>query len=310
MAGSRDDQIRTGCATSASWRTSMPVKPPPPSGCCTTPGSITKSVKCMKAPRRWTGWCRSRSAASLSPRLRPPVSGATIVSILSIRPDTSISPSRSSAACACSTARWRCSARSAESSRNPKPYGARPTSIGFRAIAFVNKMDRVGADFEAWSAKSATSSRPSRCLLQYPDRRRRKVHRRGRSGREPCAIWDEDRLGANYRVEEIPAELTEKRAGLARQDDRDAGRPRREDHGALPGRQGRRVAPKRCARRSAPPRLNIEIIPVVMGSAFSNKGVQPMLDAVVDYLPSPIDVPPVVGHRRRQQGKEGRALAA
>ena len=52
---------------------------------------------------------------------------------------------------------------------------------------------------------------------------------------------------------------------------------------------------KRCASRSASRRLHLKIVPVLAGSAFKNKGIQPLLDAVVDYLPSPLDVPPVEG---------------
>ena len=73
-------------AISASWPTSMPARPPLLSACSITPASITRSARCTKAPRRWTGWCRSRSAASRSRRLPRPVSGATTASISSIRP--------------------------------------------------------------------------------------------------------------------------------------------------------------------------------------------------------------------------------
>ena len=59
---------------------------------------------------------------------------------------------------------------------------------------------------------------------------------------------------------------------------------------------GRGDALKKAIRAAA---LKIELIPVLMGSAFRNKGVQPMLDAVVDYLPSPLDLPPVTGKDRR-----------
>ena len=52
---------------------------------------------------------------------------------------------------------------------------------------------------------------------------------------------------------------------------------------------------RRCASRSADRRLALKIVPVLAGSAFKNKGIQPLLDAVVDYLPSPVDVPPVEG---------------
>ncbi len=155
------------CAISASWRISMPARPPRPSGCFTTQGSITRSVKCTKARPRWTGWCRSRSAASRSRRQRPPVSGATIGSISSTRPGTSTSRSKSSGASACSTARWPFSARSAESSRNPRPCGARPTSIAFRASRSSIRWTAWAPTSSAWSPKSATSSRPSRWCCSF-----------------------------------------------------------------------------------------------------------------------------------------------
>ena len=62
-----------------------------------------------------------------------------------------------------------------------------------------------------------------------------------------------------------------------------------------------------CARRSAPRTLDLSITPVLCGSAFKNKGVQPLLDAIIDYLPSPLDMPPVDGvataHRRRDRAR-------
>ena len=71
--------------------------------------------------------------------------------------------------------------------------------------------------------------------------------------------------------------------------------------------EGKRPAPEqiRAAIRGAT--LRIEAIPVLMGSAFRNKGVQPMLDAVIDYLPSPLDLPPVIGKNGDKARNAGRA---
>ena len=110
-------------------------------------GKATRSAKCTMAPPPWTGWSRSRSAASPSRRPRRRRSGTTSASTSSTRPATSTSPSRSSVRCACSTARSACSTATRASSRRPRPSGARPTSTSVPRIVFANKMDKIGADF-------------------------------------------------------------------------------------------------------------------------------------------------------------------
>jgi elongation factor G len=160
-------------------------------------------------------------------------------------------------------------------------------------IAFVNKMDRVGADFERVAQEIREKLKATPLVLQIPIGAEDKfcgvidlIEQRG-------LVWDEDRLGANYRTEEIPADLKEKAAGW-----REKMIETLADHDERIMEmflEGKEPAPEqiRAAIRAAT--LSIGVIPVLMGSAFRNKGVQPMLDAVVDYLPSPLDVPPVVG---------------
>ena len=104
-------------------------------------------AKSMKAPPSWTGWSRSRSAASPSPRPRPPANGRIAPSTSSIRRVTWISRPKSSAACACWTEPWRCSTRWRACSRNRKQCGGRRDKYRVPRICFINKMDRVGADF-------------------------------------------------------------------------------------------------------------------------------------------------------------------
>ena len=92
---------------------------------------------------------------------------------------------------------------------------------------------------------------------------------------------------------------------LPRADDRGVRRRRRRDHGEVHGRQGRpdhRGASS--SRRSGRAARRFKFFPVVCGSAFKNKGVQLLLDAVVNYLPSPIDIPPVKGVNPDKADKE------
>ena len=160
-------------------------------------------------------------------------------------------------------------------------------------IAFVNKMDRVGADFERVAREIREKLNATPLVIQIPIGAEDKFHGVVDLIEQRALIWDEDRLGANYRTEEIPADLKEKAAGW-----REKMIETLADHDERIMEmflEGKEPAPEqiRAAIRAAT--LAIGVVPVLMGSAFRNKGVQPMLDAVVDYLPSPLDVPPVVG---------------
>jgi elongation factor G len=160
-------------------------------------------------------------------------------------------------------------------------------------IAFINKMDRVGAEYERVTGEIRDKLKAKPLLLQLPIGAEEKFSGVIDLVEQRALIWDDDRLGANYREEPIPAEMAEQ-AKAARDHlietlaDHDDSIMELYLEGKAP-----EPAVLRAAIRSAT--LKIEVIPVVMGSAFRNKGVQPMLDAVVEYLPSPLDLPPVVG---------------
>jgi elongation factor G len=161
-------------------------------------------------------------------------------------------------------------------------------------IAFINKMDRVGADFERVVQEIRDKLKAKPLVLQLPIGAEEKFTGVIDLVENRALIWDEDRLGANYRVEEIPAELRE-----SARDWREKMIETLADHDErimemfLEGKE--EPSPEQIRKAIRKATLNIEAVPVVMGSAFRNKGVQPMLDAVVDYLPSPLDVPPMMG---------------
>ena len=110
---------------------------------------------------------------------------------------------------------------------------------------------------------------------------------------EKALIWDEDRLGANFRVEEIPAALREQAAGY--RDKMVEILADHDEHLMELYLEGKTPEPDRIRAAIRAATLKMAITPVLLGSAFRNKGVQPMLDAVVDYLPSPTDLPAVKG---------------
>ena len=108
-----------------------------------------------------------------------------------------------------------------------------------------------------------------------------------------AVVWDDEALGANFHDEEIPADLIdqaqeyrERLVELASEVDEAA------TEAYLEGKMPSEAELKALIRKGT---INNMFVPILCGSAFKNKGVQPMLDAVVDYLPSPLDVPPVKG---------------
>jgi elongation factor G len=160
-------------------------------------------------------------------------------------------------------------------------------------IAFINKMDRVGADFFAavQSMVDRLGARPVPVQLPIGQ----EEHYRGVVDLvEMRAITWSDDLGTNMEIGEIPAELVEQ-ANEYHHQLIDAVADHDEELTETYLEDESNVTPEMLRRALRAATLDITVTPVLLGSAFKNKGVQPLLDAVIDYLPSPIDVPPVHG---------------
>ena len=160
-------------------------------------------------------------------------------------------------------------------------------------IAFVNKMDRMGADFDnvVSMIEDRLEARP--LPLQLPIGSEDAFSGVVDLLSKKALFWDDDTLGAEFRSDEIPADLADD-AELARENiiERLADFDDEIMAKFLDGQDVSVEELRAAIRRST---LNLDIVPVFCGSAFKNKGVQPLLDGVVDFLPSPLDVPAVEG---------------
>jgi elongation factor G len=160
-------------------------------------------------------------------------------------------------------------------------------------IALMNKMDRTGADFfgAVQSMVDRLGARPVPIQLPVGS----EEHFRGVVDlvEMRAIVWHDD-LGTKMTDEEIPAELLEQ-ANEYRHQLIDAVADHDEELTETYLDDESAVTPEMLRRALRAATLDITITPVLLGSAFKNKGVQPLLDAVVDYLPSPLDVPPVHG---------------
>ena len=154
-------------------------------------------------------------------------------------------------------------------------------------IVFVNKMDKIGADFYKCvdDIKTRVGGRP--ICIQLPIGSEADFKGIIDLVRMKAVVWDNEALGANYHDEEIPADLMNRaleyrltmiEAAVELDDDAMAA--------YLDGTEPDEATLKRLIRKAV---RQITFHPVLCGTAFKNKGVQPLLDAVVDYLPSPVD---------------------
>jgi elongation factor G len=160
-------------------------------------------------------------------------------------------------------------------------------------IAFINKMDRVGADFFAAVQSMVDRLGAHPAPIQLPIGQ--EEHFRGVVDivEMQAVVWDDD-LGTKITQSEIPQELREQADEYHHQlIDSIAEHDEELLETYLTDEES--VTPEMIRRALRKATLAIAITPVLCGSAFKNKGVQPLLDAVVDYLPSPLDVPPVHG---------------
>jgi elongation factor G len=164
---------------------------------------------------------------------------------------------------------------------------------GVPRIAFVNKMDRVGANFDRSVDMMKDRLRANAIPLNLPIGTEENFRGTVDLVTMQALIWDDDSLGANFRAGAIPAELAEE-AAAAR--DKLLEAAAEFDEGLLEKYlEGKDVTVPELKAAVRKGTLESKIVPVLCGSAFKNKGVQSLLDAVVDYLPSPLDKPPVEG---------------
>jgi len=160
-------------------------------------------------------------------------------------------------------------------------------------IAFVNKMDRSGANFFKVVEQMKTRLRANVVPIQIPIGAEEKFEGVIDLVRMKAIYWDDSTQGMKFDLREIPADLLKTAQDMRAQMVESAAEANEEmmnkylEEGELS-----EAEIKKCLRIRT---IATEIIPMLCGSAFKNKGVQAMLDAVVDYLPSPIDIPPVKG---------------
>jgi elongation factor G len=168
-------------------------------------------------------------------------------------------------------------------------------------IVFINKMDRVGADFDACVSQLRSKLHANPIVIQLPLGAQDTFDGLIDVVGERAIIWREETLGAAFDVLPIPAEYAEKAKHAREQLIESLGEVddvimEKYVHGDAITVDELHAAIRRAT-------ILMKAFPVVCGSAFKNKGVQPLLDAVVSYLPSPLDVPPIEGLDPRDEQK-------
>ncbi|RLB35317.1 MAG: elongation factor G [Deltaproteobacteria bacterium] len=169
-------------------------------------------------------------------------------------------------------------------------------------IAFVNKMDRIGADFFRTVEMMKDRLGATPLIMQLPWGSEDSFVGVIDLLRMTAIVWEEKTLGAEFRQVPIPSELMDQATKyrellLETVSDKDD---------AIMDKylSEQELSPDELKRAIRAAAIKLELVPVLCGAALRNKGIQPLLDAIVDYLPSPVDIPAVVGHDP-ETGKKG-----
>ena len=177
---------------------------------------------------------------------------------------------------------------------------------GVPRLAFINKMDRVGADFFKVFRQMRERLRGNPVPIQIPIGAEDNFKGVVDLVRMKAIYWDDASQGMKFEFREIPAELKE----LAKEwhDKMVEAAAEADDELTHKYLEGHDLSPEDIKKGLRKRTIANQIVPMLCGSAFKNKGVQAMLDAVIDYLPAPTDIPPVTGEL--ENGKEGSRKAS
>ena len=168
-------------------------------------------------------------------------------------------------------------------------------------ICFVNKMDRIGANFDRCVDMIRDRLGATPVPLQIPIGAEDKFDGIVDLIRGQAIVYDKSSKGMDFEVGPVPAELQDayeqhRHAMLEAVAEEDEVLLEK----YLNGEELTEAEIISCLRKAT---INRSVVPVLCGSAFRNKGVQPLLNAIVDYLPSPVDIPPVLGHMPNDETK-------
>ena len=174
-------------------------------------------------------------------------------------------------------------------------------------IAFINKMDRTGADFVRTVNMMETRFRSIPLIIQIPYFQDRNFKGTIDLIKQNLIIWNDEKLGLSYELRDIPDNMIpqakkhrEKLIEAIAEID---------DNIAEKYLEGNDISEKEIIESIRKATLSLKIVPVMCGTALRNKGIQPVLDAIVDFLPSPEDVPPVEG-MNPQTGKQEKRFSS
>ena len=160
-------------------------------------------------------------------------------------------------------------------------------------IAFINKMDRPGADFDHAVDTIRTRLSANPVCVQVPIGAEDQFSGIVDLIEMKALYWKDDKMGANYTTEDIPASMAD--AVKAAHDKMVEAIADADDEIAMKYLEGEAISNEEIRAALRRGCIALKLVPVVCGTAFKNKGVQPLLDAVIDYMPSPTDIKAVTG---------------